>query len=124
VIVLDACVLIAFADPANVFHADACRILTTTEPLIVSALTGAEIMVHPSTDQRRAWRGMLNDLAIEVVALGGDDMEAIADARRVSGLRMPDAIVFWLARTRDAGIASFDQRLLDRAGQFGIRIVR
>ena len=123
-IVLDTCVLIAFADPANIFHAESQRILATTEPLAITALSGAELMVHPSQDQSRQWRGMLRKLAINVFPITEDDMESIADTRRESGLKMPDALVLWLARTHEAAVASFDQRLLDRAGQLGVAIVR
>ncbi|MCL2788767.1 MAG: PIN domain-containing protein, partial [Micrococcales bacterium] len=96
-IVLDACVLIAFADPANVFNADAARILTTAEPLVISALSGAEIMVHPLPDQQHHWWEMLADFGIDVVPVTRDDMEALAAVRRESGLKMPDAIILWLA---------------------------
>jgi len=124
VIILDTCVLIAFADPANIFHADSQRILATTEALAITALTGAELMVHPSPDQSRQWRAMLRRLTIDVVPITEDGMESIADTRRESGLKMPDALVLWLARTHEAAVASFDQRLLDRAGELGIAIVR
>ena len=122
-IILDTCVLIAFADPANIFHADAERILATTERLAITALTGAELMVHPSPDQSRQWREMLRRLAIDVVPITEDDMEAIAETRRESGLKMPDALVLWLARTYEATVASFDQHLCDRAHQLGITAV-
>lgn len=119
-IVLDSCVLIAFADPANVFHENAKNILMTTEPLAITALSGAEVMVYPAPEQRRHWRDMLHDLAIEVVPILADDMEAIAETRRTSGLKMPDALVLWLAETRGATIASFDRRLLDQAQHRGL----
>ena len=122
-IVLDTCVLIALSDPDNVFHADARRILTTPEPLAITALSGAELMVHPSPDQRHQWRTALADLGIEVVPLTEDDMEDLAQIRRESGLRMPDALVLWLARARQATLASFDQRLLQRAAELGMRTV-
>ena len=123
-IVLDSCVLIAFADPANVLHQDAKRIMTTTEPLAITALSGAEIMVHPPQAQRQLWRDLFRDFAIEVVPITEDDMEAIADMRRTSNLKMPDALVLWLAQRRQAGVATFDRQLLNRAEQLGLRTVR
>ena len=122
-IILDTCVLIAFADPANIFHTDSERILATTEPLAITALSGAELMVHPSPDQRHQWRDMLRKLAIDVVPITEDDMEAIAQTRRESSLKMPDALVVWAAQTHGAAIASFDQRLLDRASDLGIATI-
>ena len=122
-IILDTCVLIAFADPSNIFHADSERILATTEPLAITALSGTELMVHPSPDQRRQWREMLRKLAIDVVPITEDDMEAIAAVRRESGLKMPYALVVWAAQTHGAAIASFDQRLLDRASDLGITTI-
>ncbi|MCL2783582.1 MAG: PIN domain-containing protein [Propionibacteriaceae bacterium] len=122
-IVLDSCILIAFAEPTNVLHEDAKRILTTTESLAITALSGAEIMVHPPQDQRRRWRNLFRALAIEVVPIAADDMEDIANMRRISGLKMPDALVLWLAQRRQATVASFDRQLLNRATQLGLRTV-
>ena len=36
---------------------------------------------------------------------------------------MPDAIILWLAETRGAAVASFDQRLLTAAQDRGMRTV-
>ena len=122
-IVLDACVLIAFADPANAFHDDAKRILATAEPLMLTALSGAEIMVHPTSEQSHQWLGFLRELAIEVVPITCDDMEAIANVRRESRLKMPDSLVVWLAESRSAAVASFDEHLLVKAAERGLRII-
>ena len=123
-IVLDSCVLIAFADPADGFHEDAKRILTTADNLAISALGGAEIMVHASSAQRESWLRMLRAFSIEVVSLTADDMSAIARTRQETGLKMPDALVIWLADTRHGTVASFDQRLLAAAQQRGLAVIR
>jgi predicted nucleic acid-binding protein len=122
VIVLDACVLIAFVDPSDASHDAAVSIMETLEPLAIAALTGAELMVRAV--DRSAWVDIFRELAIEVIPITAEDMVAIAATRCDSGLRMPDAIVLWLARTTGSGVASFDRRLLAKAEQLGVRVVR
>ena len=122
-IILDSCVLIALTDEANTFHSDAERILTTTESLAITALTGAEVMVDSASRPQVRWRDLLFDLDIDVIDITESNMEAIAEMRRRSGLKMPDAIVLWVAEAHGAGVASFDQQLLNRAHQLGIRTV-
>jgi predicted nucleic acid-binding protein len=122
-IVLDSGVLIAFANPADAWRTAAERILTTTEPLAVTAMSGAEVMVQASSDDRQRWQDLLRAFAIEVVPITSDDMDAIAEVRRTCGLKMPDALVLWLALARAAAVASFDRRLLDKAGEFGLRTI-
>ena len=122
-IVLDPSVLIAFADPANASHQDAKRIMTTTEALAVTALTGAEILVSPSREQQFEWRDLFHALAVEVVPITENDMRTIANMRRTSDLKMPDALVLWAAKERKAGVATFDEQLRSRAEELGLRTV-
>lgn len=122
-IVLDTCVLIAFADPAHAFHREAEDILARTDKYAISALTGAELMVHPPVLDDR-WPAFFQAMAIEVVPITATDMAAIAQTRRESGLKMPDAVVLWLATSHRAALASFDQKLLDRAELAGLTTVR
>ena len=123
-IILDSCVLIAFADPTDIFHPDACRVLTTTEALAITALTAAETMVHTSPQQHNLWRRTFDDLGTEVIPITGSDIEKIAETRSTSGLKMPDALVLWLAESRDAAVASFDQRLINTAQERNLRTIQ
>ena len=120
-IILDTCVLIAFSDSANPFHLDAQRILAATEQLAITAISGAELMVHPPPELVPRWQAMLRAFAVEVIPITADDLESIARVRRESHLKMPDATVLWAAQTRAAAVASFDRRLLDQAKRWGLR---
>ena len=122
-IVLDACVLIAFTDQADVFHAAARRILATTQPMAMTALSGVEAMVHLSPQQRAMWLTMVAELGIEIVAVTSDDMAGIAAVRDSAGLKMPDAVIVWLAESRGAAIATFDERLVRAAKDRGLRTI-
>jgi len=122
-IILDSCVLIALTDARNVFHCDAKRILTTTESLAITALSGAEVMVDSASHPQVNWRDLLFDLDIDVVDIAEGDMEAIAKMRRISGMKMPDALVLWLAEAHGAAIATFDRQLLNKAQALGIRTI-
>jgi predicted nucleic acid-binding protein len=121
-IALDACVLIAFVDPADAHHEAARRILTTTEPLMITALTGAELMVRP-TRPGWQWSDLLRELGITIESITADDMTAIAQTRRDSGLKMPDALVVWVAHTHGATLASFDQHLCAKATAWGVATI-
>ncbi|MDR0433112.1 MAG: PIN domain-containing protein [Bifidobacteriaceae bacterium] len=114
-IILDACVLIAFANPADRHHNAAVAVLDSPEPLAISALTGAEVMVHPPTAAQSAWRQFFAELGITVLALGEADMAPLAETRRRTGLKMPDAIVLYLAKRESASLATFDTRLVQAA---------
>jgi predicted nucleic acid-binding protein len=122
VIILDACVLIAFADTADAHHAAATAILASSETLAVSSLTGAEVMVHPPAEAEAAWLRVFGDFGIKIFPLAERDMPILADVRRRTRLKMPDAIVVFLARREGAAVASFDDRLLRAARSLGLPV--
>jgi predicted nucleic acid-binding protein len=49
-------------------------------------------------------------------------MQPLADIRRRTRLKMPDAIVAFLALREGAQVASFDDRLLTAAKALGLRV--
>lgn len=122
-IILDACVLIALTDGTNTFHADARHILSGEEDFAITALTGAEVMVHPIPAAVGSWSDLLRDLGVAVIPIEAPDMEAIAATRRQSGLKMPDALVLWLALRRNADVATFDQRLAAQVKEHGLTVL-
>ena len=122
-IVLDACVLIALTDRSNTWHDEARQILARPGGFAICVLTGAEIMVYPVPPDLGTWQRLFADLGIDVWSIEAADMPLIADERRTSGLRMPDALVLWLARRLDAAVATFDQTLATRARQFGVAVL-
>lgn len=121
-IVLDACVLLALTDKTNIFHASARRVLSLPDQFAITALTGAEVMVYPMAVADGGWPELLRDFAIDVVPIVAIDIAAIAAMRRQSGLKMPGALVLWLAQRRDADVATFDDRLAAKARQFGLTV--
>ncbi|MDR2973227.1 MAG: PIN domain-containing protein [Propionibacteriaceae bacterium] len=123
-IVLDACVLIGFVSPSDANHQAAVRLLSTTEPLLITALTGAELMVRPSSRSDWHWSDLFHDLTIETIPITAADMSDIAKARRESRLKMPDALIIWAATRHKAAVASFDQQLLTQASRLGLKVVQ
>lgn len=122
-IILDACVLIALTDATNSCHAEARSIMSAADRFAITALTGAEVMVYPMPSAVGTWADLFRDLGIEVVPITANDMAAIAALRRQSGLKMPDALVLWLASQRQACVATFDQRLAAKAGEYRLAVL-
>ena len=124
-ILLDASVLIAFLDSADVHHDRAQALLLTEadEELAASALTLTEVLVGPV----RTGRGpqvidAIRDLAIRAVALPDEPLD-LATLRARSGLRMPDCCVLLAAVSSGGRLATFDARLARAAVQEGMRLV-
>jgi len=112
VIVVDASVLIAYLDRSETHHDAAVRLLEeAVPPLIVHPITVAEVMVAPT--RRSAAEAVWSDL----VAIGVEiddaplDPRALARLRVETGCKMPDCCVLATASTRQAPIATFDERL-------------
>jgi predicted nucleic acid-binding protein len=122
-IVLDASVLIAFADPDDAHHEAARQIMKSGDQLCVCALTGAEAMVSASPAQRQQWLALFASFSITVLPITAADMPGIAAMRAESRLRMPDALVLYAARQTEAKVASFDHTLLSRAANLGISTI-
>jgi predicted nucleic acid-binding protein len=120
VIVLDACVLAAFADKSNTLHQRAVAIMAGTGTFVISALTGAEVMVPDSVEQPTCWPEILAAFGIQVIDFTAADMSRLAITRRESRLKMPDAIVLDTARRLNASVATFDIQLLKAAAALGI----
>jgi len=124
VIILDACVLISFADPSHVHHQRAKRVLSVGEDLAVSVLTGAEIMVEPAKTQRQdQWLDLFAAFEVSLLPLAGEDMADLARLRRQVGVKLPDTVVLQMVRKHGAALATFDERLSTVAAQLGITVV-
>jgi len=117
VIVLDARVLAALADPLHPHHARAKAIMARAEPFAFSALTGAEVMVpNPHHQPQPAyWTNLFAAFGVRVIPLTEADMPALAALRAAGALRMPDAVVLHTALTHSASIATFDAALTEAA---------
>jgi predicted nucleic acid-binding protein len=124
VIVLDACVVIAFFDPANRHHDAAVAILSREDRLAMSVLSVAEFLVHPArAGQCAAALEGIRQLGIDIHPLAAEDARDLAETRAGTGLRMPDATIVHLARRLTAGVATFDQALAAQATHLGLPVV-
>ena len=126
-IVLDACVLIAFLNAADSHHA---RARTAMEQTVgrtrgASAVTIAEILVGPGrTGQLDDAEALLNLLGVRQVPLGHDAPSRLARLRADSGLKLPGCCVLLAAQDASAeAIATFDDRLIKAAHDLGFELV-
>ena len=124
-IVLDACVLAAFADPEHQHHQSARSIMARTDPFVISALTGAEVMVPNSNFKPRPefWSALFAGFGVKVISLTKADMSELATLRASSRLKMPDAVVLHTAITSGAAIATFDLALTKAAATHTVAVV-
>lgn len=122
-IVLDASVLISFADRDHVFHSRAVEQLRACvpRPLRASTLTLAEILVGPTRlGQLAQARAMIADLRIGAVPIGADAPVRLARLRADSGLRLPDCCVLLAADdVRAQTVLTHDDRLARSARAAG-----
>jgi predicted nucleic acid-binding protein len=115
VIVLDACVLVAFLNSADAHHAQARRLLLDSagQERGASSLTIAEILVGPARAGRLdEARQALHALRISQLAMRPDAPPRLARLRADSGLKLPDCCVLLAAQDVTAqAIATLDDRL-------------
>lgn len=125
VVVLDAGTLIALYDSRDTHHEWAVDLFLTTArfTLAISALTYAEVMVHPARE------GRLDDfvtgvsgLQLDIHSVEAGDAEAIAQLRDTTGLTMPDVCVLHCAMTRSATLATTDRKLADIARRHSLTV--
>ena len=122
-IVLDAGPMIALLDPADGLHDAATAFLEEHEQPEwgMSALTVAECLVRPTeTGTTVGLRLAMTRLGLLVLDVTASDVEAIAQLRAATGLRMPDAVVLHTAERTGAELATTDRRLANAAGGRGV----
>lgn len=126
-IALDASVLIAHLNPADIHHEAATEILLNGNPgqMLVHTLTLAEVLVGGV----RAGQGasMLGDLRAAgiLVALHDDDEPLrLAELCTTSGLNLPDCCVLGVALHHQATLATFDEALATVARRRGVPVER
>lgn len=125
-IALDASVLVAHLYPLDAHHDAATSLLlyAVDEPLLVHALTLAEVLVGGVTIGKGA--EMLADLKAAGILLGSrDDDEPlrVAELRATTGLKLPDCCVLDTARTNAAKLATFGQALATAARRLGVLVI-
>jgi len=125
-IVLDASVLIAHLHPSDAHHGAATSILLTAAPdvLLVHPITLAEVLVGGVRIARGAeMQADLQATGIRLVSRNDDEPLRLAELRVATGLRMPDCCVLDAAVSHGAGLASFDQALVEAARRLGVPTV-
>jgi len=129
VIVLDASVLIAHLDRADVHHTGATALLlgaaAVAEDVAASPLTLAEVLVGPARAGRLPEAlSSLRELAVGTVALSADAPSKLAELRVASGLKLPDCCVLLAAEDRGAAVATCDAALAVAASARGLIVRR
>lgn len=125
-IVLDASVIIAHLDGQDAHHRRATTVLAgaVAEGFGVSPLTLAEVLVGPARAGRlHTAVAAVEAIGIDVVTLNADAPAQLASLRAHSRLRLPDCCVLLAARTAQAPIATFDERLAAVARDLGVPVV-
>jgi predicted nucleic acid-binding protein len=126
VIALDASVLVAHLYPFDAHHEAATGILLDAgdEPLLVHALTMAEVLVGGVKIGKGA--EMRADLQAAGILIAGQDDDQplrVAELRATTGLKLPDCCVLDAARTNDARLATFDRALATAARRLGVVVM-
>ncbi|MGI8781500.1 MAG: type II toxin-antitoxin system VapC family toxin [Solirubrobacteraceae bacterium] len=123
-IALDASVLIAYLDAADVHHERGRQALLAhdREPFCASTITITEALVGPvRRGEGPRIRSVITALGVESVPLDASDDLALAALRSSTGLKLPDCCVLLVAGARRAQVLSFDERLRRTARDHGLR---
>jgi len=127
-VVLDTCVLIAWAKQRDVHHSDALDVLAEAEDFVIHEITLAEYLAGPAQlgqDVAAIASQVLADLHARVAdpaQLSRDQCFAahLATVRAQTRLKMPDAIVLATALAIGGKVSTFDGALHDAAEGRGV----
>jgi predicted nucleic acid-binding protein len=124
--VLDADVLIAHLDPDDAQHgrATACLERAAAQgPLAASALTVAEVLVHPTAGGmgEQAYAALLA-MDLMVLDIPADAAVQLASLRATTGRRMPDCCILLAAERTGGAVLTFDEKLRGSAANVGISV--
>ncbi|MDR1852937.1 MAG: PIN domain-containing protein [Propionibacteriaceae bacterium] len=118
--VVDAGVLIAWAEPEDVFHSQAIEMLAKYEELVVHVVNYAELLVGLEESE---WAKFAEQLQTIGCVPTPTTPEALASARKHTGLKLPDACVIALAQTVSAeAILTLDKRVAKAAKSSGFTV--
>ncbi|WP_347354532.1 type II toxin-antitoxin system VapC family toxin [Intrasporangium sp.] len=124
-IVLDANVLIAHLDATDTHHLRARAALASSgdEPLAVSPITLAEVLVGPARLGRLDQAlGALAQLEVTAVEFVRDAPVRLAMLRAETALKLPDCCVLLAAEQTPGALVTFDERLASAARDRGIEL--
>jgi predicted nucleic acid-binding protein len=125
VVVLDSGALIALYDSQDLHHMWALQMFTDTvgDELVMSALTYAEVLVHPiRAGQRDKFERSIKGLGIRLEKFEPQDAGDLAELRWRSNLKMPDAVVLHLALKLKGSISTTDRALAQQAQKLSVPV--
>lgn len=124
-VVLDASALIALLSELDPHHPWALEMFRETaySQLAMTALTFAEVQVHPiKANKLEALIANIASLGIEILPIAESDAYELARLRVETRLKMPDAVVLQACIKLSAGLATTDQELSDAAKNRNLQI--
>jgi predicted nucleic acid-binding protein len=124
-VVLDARALIALASDTDPNHNWALEMFRDTAPfsLQMTALTQAEVLVHPArAGKLEKFLKLVGVLGLEITPIEESDSSQIAKIRAATSLKMPDAVVLSQAIKVSGSIATTDQKLARVAKEKGVGV--
>ena len=96
---------------------------TAAFELQITALTYAEILVHPArAGKLEKFQKGIGSLGLEITPVGHEDSAALAKLRASTSLKLPDVVVLNQALKTKGSIASSDKDLLRIAREKGIGV--
>lgn len=124
-IALDASVLIAHLNTADIHHQAATTLLLRSEPgqMLVHTVTLAEVLVGGvRIGQGALMRDDLHAAGIAIAPHDDGEPLRLAEMRADSGLKLPDCCVLDVAVHHRATLATFDDALAAAARRLGVPV--
>lgn len=126
-VVLDASALIALVSSKDPHHNWALEMFrdTASFELQMSALTQAEVLVHPArAGKLEKFLKLIRGLGLEITPIEEADSSKLASIRSTTNLKMPDAVVLHQAMKVKGSIATTDNKLAQVAKANGLGVFK
>jgi predicted nucleic acid-binding protein len=124
-VILDASALIALASDTDPNHNWALEMFRDTAAfgLQMTALTQAEVLVHPArAGKLEKFLKLIGALGLEITPIEESDSSQIAKIRASTSLKMPDAVVLSQAIKVSGSVATTDKQLAKVAKDNGLAV--
>ena len=124
-VVLDASALIALASDTDPNHNWALEMFRDTAAfgLQMTALTQAEVLVHPArAGKLEKFLKLIGALGLEITPIEESDSSQIAKIRASTSLKMPDAVVLSQAIKVSGSVATTEKQLAKVAKDNGLGV--
>ncbi len=122
---MDASALIALASDTDPNHSWAMAMFRDTAAfgLQMTALTQAEVLVHPArAGKLEKFLKLIGALGLEITPIEESDSRQIAKIRAETSLKMPDAVVLSQATKVSGSVATTDKQLAKVAKDKGLGV--